>query len=65
MKAMRTARVVREARMRDPSSVDGAYQVQVTLSNGHHDEAKVVGEDGRLDEAGLKPGYLFITVKPS
>jgi serine protease Do len=34
--------------------VDGADQVQVTLSNGHHYKAKVVGEDGRTDIALLK-----------
>jgi serine protease Do len=34
--------------------VDGAEQVQVTLSNGHHYKAKVVGEDGRTDIALLK-----------
>jgi serine protease Do len=34
--------------------VDGADQVQVTLSNGHRYKAKVVGEDGRTDIALLK-----------
>jgi serine protease Do len=34
--------------------VDGADQVQVTLANGHHYKAKVVGEDGRTDIALLK-----------
>jgi len=34
--------------------VDGADQVQVTLSNGHHYKAKVTGEDARTDIALLK-----------
>jgi serine protease Do len=34
--------------------VDGADQVQVTLANGHHYKAKVVGEDARTDIALLK-----------
>ena len=34
--------------------VDGADQVQVTLSNGHHYKAKVVGEDSRTDIALLR-----------
>jgi serine protease Do len=34
--------------------VDGADQVQVTLSNGHRYKAKVVGEDGRTDIALLQ-----------
>jgi serine protease Do len=34
--------------------VDGADQVEVTLSNGHHYKAKVVGEDARTDIALLK-----------
>jgi serine protease Do len=34
--------------------VDGADQVQVTLSNGHHYKAKVVGEDARTDIALLR-----------
>jgi serine protease Do len=34
--------------------VDGADQVQVTLSNGHRYKAKVIGEDGRTDIALLQ-----------
>jgi serine protease Do len=34
--------------------VNGADQVQVTLSDGHHYKAKVVGEDARTDIALLK-----------
>ena len=34
--------------------VDGADQIQVTLENGHHYKAKVVGQDARTDIALLK-----------
>jgi serine protease Do len=34
--------------------VNGADQVQVTLANGHHYKAKVVGQDARTDVALLK-----------
>ena len=36
--------------------VDGADQVQVTLANGHHYKAKMVGEDARTDIALLRIG---------